>query len=527
MLERPRTQPYVQVLVALIAVIMMVAVTVIDPAALTPLFGVAVVVTCVGAVVMTVFWRLQPTTGTAWLAVIPLIDILTVIPMRDAAYGILPAVGIIVIFPVGWLAFAFGPGVTAIGVIFTALVPLPSVLRGGFELNSPGNWVQFLALPVTMAFYAITIRIISRDLLTQRVRARHMSDELARLLQVSGRDGAALQTLFEATDDAVCIFDSRGRTLMLNSEGRKVMDAAGITALSDPGRGAGIREADGSTPIPTGPELVERVRRGELAAPRILHIGAPGQERIVRTIMRPIGSDKFGLIAVSQDITDLVRAVEVRDRFLGTVGHEFRTPITVILGQADLALMADPPDRTRWEAVERAGERLIELVERLIAVGQETVQTQGGVTPVISAAQYAVAELAEQASAHGIRFTVEGDYSLSVKMGPKDLKAILVELARNAMKFSHQGGDVVIRAHRKGDSAVIDVVDGGIGMTVGERAQAFDRFYRAPHAHKSVIPGAGLGLPLVAALARAHGATIALAPAMPQGTRATLTVPAD
>src|SRR5690606_26363365 len=160
--------------------------------------------------------------------------------------------------------FAFPWPPIVVGVLFTALVPLPGVLRAGFRLDTAGDWLQFVALPITMALYAVTIRIIAADLLSQRGRARTAAEELGEMLRVSGRDGAVLQSLFDATDDAVALFDASGSPLLLNDGAREFMDSAGVTALSDPGVSPQVRESDGVTPFETGPELVRRVRRGEL-----------------------------------------------------------------------------------------------------------------------------------------------------------------------------------------------------------------------------------------------------------------------
>ncbi|MFS0868130.1 sensor histidine kinase [Microbacterium sp. 179-B 1A2 NHS] len=528
MLERPRTQHYAQVLMAFCSLVMLVAVGLIAPDRVTPLFVLGVVAIVAGAVVMYVVWRAQPMMSTRWIAIVPLADILAVVPMRDAASAVLPTVGIIVIFPIGWLAFAFPRIPIVIGVVLTALVPLPSVFRQGAQFDSPGDWLQFVALPITMALYAMTIRIIASDLRSLRGRARTAAEELDELLRVSGRDGAVLQTLTDTIDDAVALFDPRGTPLLLNEGARALMANAGVATLNDPRVSPRVREADGVTAFETGPELVQRVRRGELAAPHLLHTGPPDDQRTLRVTMRPVarGDEEFGLLAIGQDITELVHAVEVRDRFLGTVGHEFRTPLTVILGQADLALMGDPVDRARWEAVERAGERLLGLVERLIAAGQADVQTQGGTARVAEVVRRAVAELTDESAGRGIRVTVDGDEVLTARIGPRDLDAIVSELVRNALRFTPDGGgDVRVAFRAEADSAVVDVVDIGIGMTPTERTRAFERFYRAPHAHRAAVPGAGLGLPLVSALAAANGGTIVLAANEPAGTRATLRVP--
>lgn len=525
MLERPRTQPYAQFVLAAASLIIVLILGMIDSSRITPLvlagFGVIVLSTAG----MTAVWLAQPSRRTEWLAVIPLVEILACVPIRDAAVDVLPSAGLLMIFPVGWLAFAFPIPTVVIGVLLTATAPLLSGLRQG-GLTSAADVAAVLGLPVIMALFAVTIVFIARDLGQARTHVHSVSTALADAMRMSGRDGAMLRAMLDATDNAVAVFGPDGKPVLLNAVAAEMSSSSGdhddFATL--------IWRSDASMPAQaSGADFVELVRSGDFAAPRVVEFGGDSR-KVMQVIVRPVvaAGDEVGIVAVGQDVTELVNAVEVRDRFLSTVGHEFRTPLTVILGHTDIALMNDSPERERWETVERSAERLLRLVERLIAAGQSSrdVESRSGKADVGAVVNHAVGEVGARAGERGIRIVVAPMPDLTARIAVRDLSSILEELLRNAIEFTPEGGgEVVVSAQEDGRHVEIRVADAGVGMTEQERQHAFDRFYRAPYARDYAIPGTGIGLSIAASLAEAYGASIELEPHRPRGTVAVLRLP--
>lgn len=529
MIERPRTQPYAQFVLAAASLIVVLILGTIDNARVTPLllagFGMIVLSTAV----MTAVWLVQPTLRTEWLAVIPLVQIVACVPLRDAGVDVLPAAGLLMIFPVAWLAFAFPPATVALGVMLTAVGPLVQVLRnGGFRDVS--DVASVLALPIVVGLLAITIVLIARDIAQMRASIQSVSTELDGALRLSERDTAMLRATLDATDNAVAVFGSDGRPILLNAVAAEISGRSGIVDVDRDGFAALIWRADPSMPAEaTSADFVERVRSGDFAAPRTVEFGGDPR-RVMQVIVRPVvaGGDEVGIVVVGQDVTDLVNAVEVRDRFLSTVGHEFRTPLTVILGHTDIALMNESAEKERWETVERSAERLLRLVERLIAAGQTTrdVEARSGASHVGPVIKHAITEVAARARERGIRIEIGQMPERAARIAVRDLASIVEELLRNAVEFTPAGGgDIVISAREDARDIVVTIADRGVGMTEQERGHAFERFYRASYAHEFAIPGTGIGLSNAASLAEAYGASVALEPNAPRGTVAVLRLP--
>jgi len=528
-LSRPRTLPYAQFLLAAAVGIVTVSIAILEPARLDLPFVVGAGVVLAGCIVMFFIWRAEPVAHTAWIAIVPLADIIATVPIRGAAADVLPASGLLVTFPVGWLAFAFPAWAIAAGVIGTAILPVRALIGEGIALASPAEWMSVLVLPATMALFAIAIAAIAKDLRTQRSRARKADNRMADALTSSGRNAATLKALLDATDDAVAVFDVHGTPLIVNAAAAELSRRGGIVGSPAMAGRMDVYAADRTTPVELGPGFLAEALTGSYVAPRQVWVGSPGEQVAIRFVVRTVTTedgDTVGFVMVGNDVTELVHAVEVRDRFLDTVGHEFRTPLTVILGNTDIALATEPVDRDRWERVERAAERLLRMVERLIAAGRAELEPRTGDTAVAAVVQRAVRGPAGVAAERGIEFSVVGDEVVRARIAANDLAAVAEELARNAVEFTPAGGSVVVDVRREDADVLVEIVDTGVGMTTDERERAFDRFYRTAHARGAAVQGAGLGLSIARSLAESNGASLTLAAHAPAGTVATLRVAA-
>nr|WP_241429246.1 HAMP domain-containing sensor histidine kinase [Agrococcus sp. ARC_14] len=221
-----------------------------------------------------------------------------------------------------------------------------------------------------------------------------------------------------------------------------------------------------------------------------------------------------------------------RDDFLVTTSHELRTPITSIVGYAEL--LADgsalgASERGWVGVIARNAQRLSELVEDLLTLGrgsdvpeaqlrQERVrcdelfdEVAGNLRPV-SERKGLVIEL--QPGAH-VLFVARHDAS-----------RMLSNLLTNACKFTPAGGRIRLSAHAAGDAVLILVADTGPGMSQDEIGHAFERFYRTPSAERENVEGTGLGLAIVAELARRNDGEVLLRRAEHGGLEAELRLPA-
>ena len=211
--------------------------------------------------------------------------------------------------------------------------------------------------------------------------------------------------------------------------------------------------------------------------------------------------------AAFNDMTSRVgRALDSQRDFVANASHQLRTPLTGLRLRLESAALKseDPRVRRDIEAAERETERLARLLNGLLALARERA-TPPAVAPLPLAEQ--VTEAADRwrapAAGNGAQLAVEGgDEELLVRISHDDLAVILDNLIENAIEYGGDSATVTIEWTRAGDGAILTVSDDGPGVPRGEQERVFERFHRAA-GHD--VPGTGLGLPIVRALAERWG----------------------
>ena len=232
----------------------------------------------------------------------------------------------------------------------------------------------------------------------------------------------------------------------------------------------------------------------------------------------------------AEALAELDRA---KTAFFSNVSHEFRTPLTLLLGPLEEVLAGDTADgavRAQVELAHRNGTRLLRLVNSLLDFSRiEAGRVRAAFEPV---------DLGRITTeiASGFRSAVErAGLVLEVCCTPLPLPAfvdremwekIILNLLSNAFKFTLRGGiRVRVEPASDGRSALVSVADTGIGIPAGEIPRLFERFYRVEGAQGRSFEGSGIGLALVAELVRLHGSEITVASRVGQGTTFTIALP--
>ncbi|MDX6300299.1 MAG: hypothetical protein QOF53_1513 [Nocardioidaceae bacterium] len=224
---------------------------------------------------------------------------------------------------------------------------------------------------------------------------------------------------------------------------------------------------------------------------------------------------------------------QAKTDFFTNVSHEFRTPLTLLLGPAEDALGDDReplPDRqrTRMEVILRNGQRLLKLVNTLLDFSRlESGRVEARFEPV-DLALY-TRELASMFDTAATRLGLKLVVDCPPLPGPvyvdRDLwaKAVL-NLLSNALKFTFEGA-VTVRLRTDGQGAELTVSDTGTGIPPAEMPHLFERFRRVSGARSRTHEGSGIGLALVAELAALHGGQVRATSRPGEGSAFTVTVP--
>ena len=233
-------------------------------------------------------------------------------------------------------------------------------------------------------------------------------------------------------------------------------------------------------------------------------------------------------------IRELAKLEKFRRDFIADISHEIKTPLTGIIGAADL--LSTPGD-----LAEGSRDRLLAMMkgeaDRLNALAQGILSLarleRGDAGDVLSRTRVdlssLVDEIAErlspQATLKGVSLVVHALEPCEVECDAQLVESAISNLVVNAVR--HSGSDYVwISVSREAGKVCVVVEDHGVGIPEGHRGKVFDRFHRVDESRSADTGGAGLGLAIVRRIARLHGGDVTLEQAKPSGCRFTFAIPA-
>jgi PAS domain S-box-containing protein len=250
------------------------------------------------------------------------------------------------------------------------------------------------------------------------------------------------------------------------------------------------------------------------------------EDRYIRVHAAPVLMDNGisqGVVSVLQDITGEQLAEKAKREFIASISHELRTPLTAIKGYADVMLSGMAGDVPSvflqfLRSIRDNTTRMTTLTNNIISIAEIERGTLG--------LNYQTVDLGDLLRASARRYeerSEEQQKTMTVLIDPKlpeieadpnRMRIIIDNLVNNAIKFTHDGGEITIGA------APIDgamkqpvfitfwVKDNGVGIPVEEQVRIWERFYRVEHALSFTAGGLGIGLTITKALTEAHGGRV-------------------
>ena len=254
-----------------------------------------------------------------------------------------------------------------------------------------------------------------------------------------------------------------------------------------------------------------------------------------RSFVQLIASQVSTAIANAQAYDDERRRAEAlaaldreKTAFFSNVSHEFRTPLTLMLGPLEEMLRAGAgANRDMLRVVHRNGQRLLKLVNTLldfarIEAGRAKASYEAldlsGLTADLASNFETACDMA------GLRLEVRCGTALEAWVDREMWEKIVLNLLSNALKFTLHGS-ISVTLQDSGEHLKLSVADTGIGMPRDALTQVFDRFHRVEGARGRSHEGSGIGLALVQELVKLHGGTIGVESELGQGTTFTVTLP--
>src|SRR6185295_15159407 len=227
----------------------------------------------------------------------------------------------------------------------------------------------------------------------------------------------------------------------------------------------------------------------------------------------------------------LDQAVGEMKQFSAALAHELRTPLAVLRGKTEFALLHPrTPEEYRRGLTSQLEE--LDALARLITQILTLARAEAGEIPLarepvdLSALGAAVVEQLEPvAQAAAVDLACEAPDDVVVTGDRGWLERLLLNLLDNAIKFTPARGRILLRVSRENGAARLEVRDTGVGIAAEALPHLFERFYRVDPARSRHPDGSGLGLALAEWIADRHGATIAVASRPGDGSTFTVRLP--
>ncbi|MBT3557453.1 MAG: hypothetical protein HOC63_06395 [Rhodospirillales bacterium] len=228
-------------------------------------------------------------------------------------------------------------------------------------------------------------------------------------------------------------------------------------------------------------------------------------------------------------------ANQAKSDFLSTISHELRTPLNAIIGFSDLIKyqihgpVSPPKYQSYVDDINESGSHLLTLINGIldmskIEAGEYTVFVEDFAPSEVIAEVLSMLE--GQANENQLSLSTEfPQVALMVKADRTMTKQILINLVTNAIKFTLEGGNVVVRMSLVGENVVVNVTDSGIGMSPEELERALEPFVQIEREKGRFHEGTGLGLSLCNHFAELQGGRFSLQSEPGKGTTATFTLP--
>jgi len=343
--------------------------------------------------------------------------------------------------------------------------------------------------------------------------------EKAMLYRATLEDKVKIEAIINTINDGILVMDNSGRLTMANPAVRQLL---------------GIGQEDFGTPVSS---LFERMtyhwRLKEHSISELLVQASAGAVSVRDELTVDLDGQLFfqvfaiplldreglsvGTVMLLHEITDLVRLDRLKSDFISIVSHELKTPLTSIRGFVKLLAAqrvgeVNEKQKHYLEIVEKQAESLTALINDLLDLSRiESGAMEVRLEPISlrELIDEVVLQMRGQASEKSIKVEVSVPLDLPSVLGDHDrLRQVFFNLLDNAIKFTGEGGRVLISASPLGGECLVRVEDNGVGIPPSDLERVFEKFYQVESSMTRQRGGTGLGLAITKQLVKAHGGDI-------------------
>jgi two-component system phosphate regulon sensor histidine kinase PhoR len=352
-----------------------------------------------------------------------------------------------------------------------------------------------------------------------------ISEQLTARIARLEEDRQQLRTVLSGMVEGVIALDADTRILYVNERAEHLLELSPPTPVGRP-----LWEVVRHRPLLDAVKIAQQ--RLQPHREEFAWHGASTRSLTVHAVCLP-GQPPKGTVLVLHDTTELRRLERLRQDFVANVSHELKTPLSVIKVCVETlqdGAAEDPLHRGKFlEQMARQTDRLHSLILDLLSLARiesGSEQYDFGPVDMCQLIQHAVDRHRPRAESRRqlLHFDVP-EPVLHAWADEEALEQILENLLDNAVKYTPEGGRILVRCFRQADQVVLEVQDTGIGIPEADLPRIFERFYRVDKARSREMGGTGLGLSIVKHLVGAMQGTVSASSQIGVGTTFTVRLP--
>ncbi len=339
-------------------------------------------------------------------------------------------------------------------------------------------------------------------------RISGQNKEIAHQVQKVKREELKLETISDNMSEGLIVLDKKSVIISANNSAAQ---ALGVSKAALSGTDFDV--------LAVKDEIRDNISRA-LSGEKC-HAASEINNKVYQIFYSPIIENQQvrGTTILMFDISEEMRAEQIRREFSANVSHELKTPLTTILGYSQIINngLVKPEDVNNFTCkIEKEATRLITLIDDIIKLSRLDEALAGDEKTNVSIKEIVtevIDSLTEKASERGITLSYDGG-DFTIYANPRQISELVYNLCDNGVKYNKDNGSVIIKARDK----LLTISDTGIGIAPEHLDRIFERFYRVDKSRSKTVNGTGLGLSIVKHIAMQNGGDVSVKSILGQGT---------
>jgi PAS domain S-box-containing protein len=332
-----------------------------------------------------------------------------------------------------------------------------------------------------------------------------------------------LEAILNSTPDPVLVTDHRNRLLLTN---RAAAVALGQTEKKNTDIGMKTEKVIKIRPLLA---LLQSTTTENQSTEIVL---ADNRTYLATASSVMVEGRQIGRVCIMRDVTHFKELDTMKSEFVATVSHDLRSPLTLMRGYATMLEMVGELNEQQQGYVRKiisGVENMSRLVNNLLDLGRIEIGVglQVEYVTVLDIIERATSALQLQAAHKNITLSVElpKDMPHAVEADETLLHQAVYNLVENAIKYTPEGGRVIVRTLSQPGYLTFVIEDSGLGIAADDLPRLFEKFYRGKQREARAQPGSGLGLAIVHSVATNHGGRVWVESVIGKGSTFYLQIP--